>query len=115
VIEASGGPLSEALTHVFIALWGAGTVLTLISLERGFRRRRLFFWLGMSCLILGSVLALVTDWDNALRAAMSIAALALCTTCITVRLLRSKVRAKRRARLLIDAIEHMRPEDADDD
>ena len=115
MIEASGGPLSEALTHVSIALWGAGTVLTVISLERTFGKRRLFFWLGMSCLILGSVLGLITDWDNALRAAMSIAALALCTTWIAIRLLRDKVRAKRHARLLKEAIEHMRPEDEDDD
>lgn len=114
MIEASGGHLSEALTHVFIALWGAGTVLTLISLERSFRRRRLFFWLGISCLILGSVLGLIMDWDNALRAAMSIAALALCTTWIAARLLRNKVLAKRHARLLKEAIEHTRPEDEDD-
>ncbi|MBN2209387.1 MAG: hypothetical protein JW759_08845 [Candidatus Coatesbacteria bacterium] len=115
MIEASGGPLSEALTQVSVALWGAGTVLTLISLERRFGKGRLFFWLGMSCLMLGCILGLVADWDNALRAAMSMAALVLCTTWIAVRLLRNKVLAKRRAHLLKEAIEHTRREHGEDD
>ncbi len=106
---------SETLTHVYIALWGVGTVLILISLERRFRRRRLFFWLGISCLTLGSVLGLTTDWDNALRAAMSIAALVLCIACIAIKLLRDKARSRRHVRLLKDAIEHMGQDRTDED
>lgn len=106
---------SETLTHVYIALWGVGTVLILISLERKFRRRRLFFWLGISCLTLGAAVGLITDWDNALRAAMSIGALILCGTCVAIRVLRDKVRSRRHVRLLKDAIEHMGQDTTDED
>ena len=106
---------SETLTHVYIALWGAGTVLILISLERKFSRRRLFFWLGISCLTLGAAIGLITDWDNTFRAVMSVAALLLCGTCVAIRVLRGKLRSRRHVRLLKDAIEHMGAERTDED
>jgi len=115
VIEPGIASSTRPLVQVYIGFWGAGTVLLLISLERAFSRRRLFFWLGILCLAVGASLGLLTDWANRLRAAMSIAALVLCIACIAIKLLRDKVRSRRHVRLLKDAIEHMGAERTDED
>ena len=110
MIEPGLASSTRPLVQVYIGFWGAGTVLLLISLERAFSRRRLFFGLGILCLAVGASLGLLTDWANRLRAAMSIGALVFCATAATVRLLRDRIRSGRRLRELKDAIEHMGPE-----
>ena len=107
MIEGGVAWWSEAFAHVYVGLWGAGTVLTVISFERGLRRRRLFFRLGISCLALGAGMGLVTDWDNTLRVTMSITALVLCGIGVTISALKDRIRRKRKVRLLKEAIQHM--------
>ncbi|MBN1592214.1 MAG: hypothetical protein JW941_03070 [Candidatus Coatesbacteria bacterium] len=115
MINGKGIWWSEAFAHIYVGLWGIGTVLILISFDRAIRRRRLIFRLGLIFLALGSGLGIFLDWDNSIRATMSVAALAFCLAAAAISLLKERIGRRRRMRMHKEEIEHLRDRDEDDE